>query len=76
MILVFFSDRCMIMVEFLPPNQLVNQEFYVQVLQDYRKYLEKETGFVKAWFDFSLGQHNSIHSSFRLPVVSLKTNTT
>lgn len=30
------------MVEFLLPNQSVNQEFYVQGLQDYSKYLKKE----------------------------------
>jgi hypothetical protein len=42
MILVFVNGRGMIMVEYVPPNQPVNQEFYVCVLQDYRKYLKKE----------------------------------
>jgi hypothetical protein len=41
-----------------------------------QKVSEKGTGFVQAWFDFSVGQHNRIQSNFGLPVFSVKTNTT
>jgi hypothetical protein len=39
-------------VEYVLPNQPVNEEFYVQVLTELQKVSGKGIGFVKTWFDF------------------------
>jgi hypothetical protein len=58
--LVFFNGRGMIMVEYVPPSQPVNQEFYVQVLTELQKVSEERTRFVEAWFAFSPRQQYSV----------------
>jgi hypothetical protein len=62
------------MYEYLTPNQIANQQFYIQVLTKLQE-LKKETRCVELWLDFAPRQCNGTHSDFSLPIFSQKTNT-
>jgi hypothetical protein len=75
MILAFFNGGGMIMVECT--TQSARKPRILRLgFTGLQKVSEKGTGFVKAWFDFSVEQHDSIQSNFGMPVFSVKPNTT
>jgi hypothetical protein len=56
MLVVFFDIQGIIITQYVPPGQTVNQTYYIEVLIKLRG---KETGVVEEWLDSPPGQRSS-----------------
>jgi len=75
MLTVFFDMRGIIMVDYVLPNQTVNQQFYIQDLTNYEKGFVKGDQICEISVGFAIRQCIGTQGDFGPPVFSHKTNT-
>ena len=57
MLLVFFDIRGIVIIDWVPNGQTVNQQYYLQVLQKLREKVRKKKALVvEKWMDLASGQ--------------------
>nr|CAH7745967.1 unnamed protein product [Callosobruchus chinensis] len=75
MLIIFFDVRGVIMVEWVPQGQTVNQKYYIEVLEKLRESEEEKTRHVeKQFMDFAPGQRARSQCALGEAVFSEKVN--
>ena len=59
MFIVFFDIQSILMAEWVPSSQTVNQQYYIEVMTKFREREKETTRIMEKWVDFAAGQRAS-----------------